>query len=90
MEMSAGMVVVGSGMYVGGRTGGVMVMNLAIRVRSLVWVGEIQFSRRTGGVMVMNASIRVRLPVWVREMQVCGRTGGVMVMNVAIRVKSMV
>ena len=90
MEKSAGMVVVGLGMQVDGRTGGVMVMNAIVRVRLVVWVGEMQFGRRIGGVMVMNIAIIVRLTVWVREMQVRGRTGGVMVMNVTIRVKWMV
>ena len=31
------------------RTGEVMVMNVAVQLRSVVWVGEIQLGRRSGG-----------------------------------------
>ena len=34
------MVLVGQGMKVEGRMGGVMVMNVTGRVRAIVWVGE--------------------------------------------------
>ena len=49
MEKAAGMVLAGSGMQVGGRTVEVMVMNVAIRMRSSIWVGEMQFGERIGG-----------------------------------------
>ena len=37
-----------------------MVTNTTVRVRSVVWVGEMQFDGRTSGVMGMNAAVRVR------------------------------
>ena len=40
MEKSTEMVLTGSGKQVSGRTGEVMVMNVAVRVRSMVWLGE--------------------------------------------------
>ena len=40
MEKSTKIVLTGSRNQVDGRTGGVIVMNAAVRVRSVVWVGE--------------------------------------------------
>ena len=43
-------------------------MNIAVRVRSTIWVGERQIGRRSDGVMVMNVVVQVRSTVWVGEM----------------------
>ena len=77
----------GSGMEVGGRTGGVVVMNATVWVRSAIWVGEMQLGGMTGRVMVMNVAVWVRSVVWVGEMQLGERTDGVMVKNTASRLR---
>ena len=76
MEKFVGMVLAGSGMQVGRRTGGVMVLNALGSMRSTVWAGEMQFGGRLGKVMVMNATVQVRSTLWVRETQFDERSGG--------------
>ena len=44
-------------MQVGGRTGGVIGMISAVRVRSTEWVGEMQLDERTGGVIGMRLAV---------------------------------
>ena len=58
-------------MQVGGRRGEMMGRNATVRVRLMVWVGEMQLGERIGGVMVMNPTIQVRSEIWVG-----GRAGG--------------
>ena len=90
MEKVAEMVKAWLGMQVSGRTGGVLVMKGAGRVRSMVCVGEMQLSGRTGGVLVMKGVVRVSSMVWVGENQLGERTSEVVVMKGAMRVSSTV
>ena len=55
-EMVARMVLARSGMQVGGRMGGVMVMKGVVWVSSAVWIGERQLEGRVGKVVLMKAA----------------------------------
>ena len=50
------MVLAGSRIQVGGRTGGVMVMKGASWVSLVVWVGERQLGERMGEVVLMKVA----------------------------------
>ena len=90
MEKVAGWCRAGSRMQVDGRRGGVLVMKGAVRVSSMVWIGERQLGERTGEVVQMTRVVWVSSAVWVRKKQLGGRTGGVVVMKGAMWVSSTV
>ena len=72
-------------MHFGGRLVGVVVMNVSVQVRSVVWVGGMQFGGRRSGVKGMSATSWVRSAVWAEQMQFGER---MVVMKAAVRVKS--